>query len=84
MKNKILDVLSAIFAFRTIPTTVFLVLIYATIFSAVLLTDELPNPPASVLSDLDDAYANLHTVKPPAPSSHVCVSQLTIPCADSR
>jgi hypothetical protein len=62
MKKKILDVLSAIFAFRTIPTTLLLILVYATIFGAILLTDELPNPPASVLSDLEDAYANLHYV----------------------
>ena len=52
--------------FSAIPTcTAFLVIVYAAIFSAVFVTDELQDLPASgsrLRVDLDEAYADLHKV----------------------
>lgn len=56
-------VIHAILGFRTIPTSVLLVLIYAAIFSTVLVTDDLPNLPSDRKGlDLDQSYADLHLV----------------------
>ncbi|OAX36374.1 Zn-dependent exopeptidase [Rhizopogon vinicolor AM-OR11-026] len=55
--------LSAVLAFRTVPTTIFLAVIYAVIFSAVLVTDQLPSVPKRTLGlDFQQAYADLHEV----------------------
>ncbi|KAH7911326.1 hypothetical protein BJ138DRAFT_937247 [Hygrophoropsis aurantiaca] len=54
---------SAVLAFRTIPTTVLLVLIYAAVFSTVLITDTLPSIPKNTQGlDFTQAYADLHQV----------------------
>lgn len=51
------------FGFRTIPTTILLVLIYAAVFSTVLVTDQLPDVPEDTGGlDFDGAYADLHQV----------------------
>ncbi|KAH7920604.1 hypothetical protein BV22DRAFT_1097866 [Leucogyrophana mollusca] len=58
-----LDGVSAVLAFRTIPTTILLVLIYATVFSTVLVTDKLPSIPKNTRGlDFPQAYADLHQV----------------------
>ena len=62
MRLRIAETFAAVFAFRTVPTTVLVVLVYLALFSAVLITDELPTPPASAHSDLQEAFANLHRV----------------------
>lgn len=57
------DRLWSIFAFNTIPTTVLLVLVYAAIFSTVLVTDNLPAVPRDTRGlDLDQAWSDLHQV----------------------
>ncbi|KAG8220440.1 hypothetical protein J3R82DRAFT_3134 [Butyriboletus roseoflavus] len=57
------DRLGAIFAFSTVPTTVLLVLVYAAIFSTVLVTDNLPPVPRDTRGlDLDQAWWDLHRV----------------------
>lgn len=56
--------ISAVLGFRIIPTTVLLVLVYAAVFTTVLVTDELPNVPQNQGGlDLDQAYADLHEVR---------------------
>lgn len=65
--------LGAIFAFNTVPTTILLVLIYAAIFSTVLITDKLPPVPRNTRGlDLDRAWLDLHQVSRPL-SVTVCV-----------
>ncbi|KAH7883336.1 hypothetical protein F5I97DRAFT_1904225 [Phlebopus sp. FC_14] len=60
---RILERVSAILAFRTIPTTVLVVLIYVAIFTSVLVTDELPAIPKNTRGlDVDQAYLDLHQV----------------------
>ena len=55
---------STVLGFRTVPTTVLLTLIYAAIFSTVLITDELPDVPKDTGGlNLDQAYADLHQVR---------------------
>ena len=50
-------------AFKTIPTTIVLVVVYAVIFVSVLLTDQLPSIPKDTRGlDLDQAYLDLHQV----------------------
>lgn len=57
------DRLGVIFAFNTVPTTVLLVLVYAAIFSTVLVTDNLPPVPRDTRGlDLDQAWWDLHHV----------------------
>ncbi|KAG6382055.1 hypothetical protein JVT61DRAFT_692 [Boletus reticuloceps] len=57
------DCLRSIFAFNTIPTTILLVFVYAAIFSAVLVTDNLPPVPRDARGlDLDQAWWDLHQV----------------------
>ncbi|KAF8552963.1 hypothetical protein OG21DRAFT_1442723 [Imleria badia] len=57
------DRLRSVFAFNTIPTTVLLVLVYAAIFSTVLVTDNLPSVPRNTRGlDLDQAWSDLHQV----------------------
>ncbi|KAG9221368.1 hypothetical protein CCMSSC00406_0009945 [Pleurotus cornucopiae] len=41
----ILDALVSLFAFKTVPTTILVLLAYAAVFTSVLITDELPNVP---------------------------------------
>lgn len=54
---------STVLGFRTVPTTVLLIVVYATIFSAVFVTDELPDVPKDQGGlNLDEAYADLHQV----------------------
>lgn len=55
------DRIGAIFAFNTVPTTVLLVLVYAAIFSTVLVTDNLPPLPRDTRGlDLNQAWWDLH------------------------
>lgn len=59
--------LRAILAFNTVPTTVLLILIYAAIFSTVLVTDNLPQVPRDTRGlDLDRAWWDLHRVCQPS------------------
>jgi hypothetical protein len=54
---------STVLGFRTVPTTILLILVYAAVFSTVLVTDELPDVPKDQGGlDLDQAYADLHQV----------------------
>lgn len=56
--------ISTVLGFRTVPTTVLLILIYSAIFSTVLVTDELPDVPKGKGGlNLDQAYADLHQVR---------------------
>ncbi|KII95471.1 hypothetical protein PLICRDRAFT_98578 [Plicaturopsis crispa FD-325 SS-3] len=57
------EALSSVFGFRPIPTTILLVLLYAAVFSTVLVTDELPEIPNDRQGlDLDQANADLHFI----------------------
>jgi len=57
--------ISMVLGFRTVPITVLLILIYAAVFSTVLVTDELPDVPKDQGGlDLVEAYADLHQVCP--------------------
>lgn len=57
------DRIAAFTAFRTIPTTVLVLLAYLAIFTSVLLTDQLPGVPKKQRGlDLNQAYADLHHV----------------------
>ncbi|KAG2050937.1 hypothetical protein BDR06DRAFT_917279 [Suillus hirtellus] len=58
-----LSVLSAVLAFRTIPTTIFITVIYAAVFSTLLITDQLPSVPKHTRGlDFQQAYRDLHEV----------------------
>ncbi|KAG1793225.1 hypothetical protein EV424DRAFT_1606114 [Suillus variegatus] len=58
-----LSVLSAVLAFRTVPTTIFITVIYATVFSTLLITDRLPSVPKHTQGlDFQQAYRDLHEV----------------------
>ena len=62
---RILDRIPAVLAFRTVPTAVALVVVYAAIFISVLLTDQIPSIPKHTRGlDLDQAYLDLHQVFP--------------------
>lgn len=55
--------LSAVLAFRTIPTTILITVIYAAIFSTLLVTDQLPSVPKHTRGvDFQQAYRDLHEV----------------------
>jgi hypothetical protein len=55
--------LSAVLAFRTVPTTILITVIYAAIFSALLITDQLPSLPERTQGlDFQQAYRDLHEV----------------------
>lgn len=55
--------LSAVLAFRTIPTTILITVIYAAVFSALLITDQLPSVPKHTRNlDFQQAYRDLHEV----------------------
>lgn len=72
------DRLGAVFAFSTVPTTVLLVLVYAAIFSTVLVTDNLPPVPRDTRGlDLDRAWWDLHRVSHPTITP--CWRVLTLP-----
>lgn len=61
---RLLEAVSKVLAFRAVPTTILLVLIYGIIFSTVLITDELPNVPKNQRGlNLDQAYLDLHKVR---------------------
>lgn len=58
----------SVFGFRTVPTTVFLVLIYAAAFVSLYVTDQLPAVPGVDQQqgygvDLEAAYKDLHLVR---------------------
>lgn len=60
--------LQSVFGFRTVPTTVFLILIYAAAFVSLYVTDQLPAVPAVEKQhgygvDLEAAYKDLHLVR---------------------
>jgi hypothetical protein len=56
--------LSAVLAFRTIPTTILITVIYAAIFSTLLVTDQLPSVPKHTRGlDFQQAYRDLHEVR---------------------
>ncbi|KAG2352500.1 hypothetical protein BDR07DRAFT_1384191, partial [Suillus spraguei] len=55
--------LSAVLAFRTIPTTILITVIYAAVFSTLLITDQLPSVPKHTQDlDFQQAYRDLHEV----------------------
>lgn len=56
--------ISAVLGFRSIPTTVLLVLVYAAVFTTVLVTDELPDVPKNQGGlNISQAYADLYQVR---------------------
>lgn len=60
--------LQSVFGFRTVPTTVFLILIYAAAFVSLYVTGQLPAVPAVDKQhgygvDLEAAYKDLHLVR---------------------
>ena len=60
---KFWDAISSVLCFRSIPTTVLLVLVYATVFTTVLVTDELPDVPKNQDGlNISQAYADLYQV----------------------
>ncbi|EGO00552.1 hypothetical protein SERLA73DRAFT_50249 [Serpula lacrymans var. lacrymans S7.3] len=70
---KLWEGVSTVLAFRIIPTTVLLFVVYAAVFSTVLITDELPEVPKTTGGlDLDQAYADLQqiTTRPHPYNSH--------------
>ena len=55
--------LAAPFKFFAIPVSVLVVLIYGTVFTSVLVTDQTPNIPKDLGGlDLNEAYKDLHVV----------------------
>lgn len=55
--------LSAVLAFRTIPTTILITVIYAAVFSTLLITDQLPSVPKHTRGlDFQQTYRDLHEV----------------------
>jgi hypothetical protein len=59
---KIYEMFAQVLAFRTVPTTLLLVLVYVGIFSSVLITDNLQKLPKKGSAELEEAYADLHQV----------------------
>ncbi|KAG1799533.1 hypothetical protein EV424DRAFT_1559462 [Suillus variegatus] len=58
-----LSVLSAVLAFRTVLTTIFITVIYVAVFSTLLITDQLPSVPKHTQGlDFQQAYRDLHEV----------------------
>lgn len=60
--------LHSVFAFRTVPTTVFIILLYAAAFISLYVTDQLPVVPSVDKQhgygvDLETAYKDLHLVR---------------------
>jgi hypothetical protein len=52
-----------VFGYRTLPTTALLILVYATVFGTVFVTDELPDVPENRGGiDFDQANTDLHQV----------------------
>ncbi|KAG7452279.1 uncharacterized protein BT62DRAFT_960318 [Guyanagaster necrorhizus] len=63
MKMTLVQKISSVFAFRTLPTTVLASLIYLAIFISLLVTDGLPAVPKNRKGlDLDQAYLDLHKI----------------------
>lgn len=61
---KLVEALSAVLAFRSIPTTILLLLFYLTVFGSVFITDNLPAVPKNTRGlDLAQAYSDLHQVR---------------------
>lgn len=61
---KFWDAVSAVLGFRSVPTTVLLVLVYVAVFTTVLVTDELPAVPSNQGGlNITQAYADLHQVR---------------------
>jgi hypothetical protein len=55
---------STVLGFRTVPTTVLVILIYAAVFSSVLVTNELPGVPKDQGGlNIHQAYTDLHQVR---------------------
>lgn len=60
---KFWDATFAVLGFRSIPTTVLLVLVYVAVFTTVLVTDELPDVPKNQGGlNISQAYADLYQV----------------------
>ena len=60
---RILDRIATVVGFRVIPTTVLVLLTYVTIFTLVIVTDWLPEPPKTQNGlDLKQAYTDLRHV----------------------
>jgi len=60
---RIVDRIPAVVGFRVIPTTVLVLLTYVTIFTLVIVTDWLPEPPKNQHGlDLKQAYTDLRHV----------------------
>ncbi len=60
------DKIASYLAFRTIPTTVAVVVVYAALFLTLILTDDvttIPKPSKQRGLNLDEAYADLHQVR---------------------
>jgi hypothetical protein len=56
--------ISTVFGFRTVPTTLLIILVYVAAFSAVLVTDGLPDVPMDQGGlNLHQAYTDLHQVR---------------------
>jgi hypothetical protein len=81
IRNRVATVLG----FNAIPTTILLVLIYAAIFSTVLVTDNLPSVPKDTRGlDLDQAWLDLHQVSLLISSLPVCCSVTLQPKVSAR
>ncbi|KAJ7749539.1 hypothetical protein DFH07DRAFT_828727 [Mycena maculata] len=60
---KIVEGIAKVLAFRTLPTTVLVVLVYGALFGAILYGDQLPDVPKNENGlDLAQAYADLHHI----------------------
>lgn len=60
----ILDTFLSIFSFKTLPTTLLVLLAYAVVFTSVLVTDELPNVPNHRNGlNISKAYTDLRVVR---------------------
>lgn len=61
---KIVEAIAKVLAFRTLPTTLLVVLVYAVLFGAVLFGDQVSDVPKNEKGlDLAQAYADLHHVR---------------------
>lgn len=67
MARNLRGLLSAFFAFRILPTTILLFIIYATVFVGVIVTDPVQHIPKDTQGlDLEQAYIDLLEVRGPS------------------
>lgn len=62
---RIWDRFAGVLAFRSIPATVAVLLVYVVVYVAVFITDDLPSVPSPKCQhglNLDEAYKDLHQV----------------------